>query len=125
MAGQAGEQVAASSQATPSSDSAAGWSETEQEIARRAFDLAQQRAIATLVRTVQAHAQSLDGVDSVWMLHDYLSIQRHSIEGRFDFRLPGLLFVFASLVRDELLTMDELAGLDPLKLAKIGAMSRI
>jgi hypothetical protein len=94
-------------------------------IARRAFDRAQQRAISGLVQAVQAQAQTLDSVDSVWMLHDFLSIQRHAIEGRFDFRLPGLLFVFASLVRDELLSMEELDGLDALKLAKIAAMARM
>jgi hypothetical protein len=93
-------------------------------VARRAFELAQLRAINGLVQAVQAQAAALDGVDSVWMLHDFLSIQRHAIEGRFDFRLPGLLFVFASLVRDELLSMEELGGLDALKLAKIAAMAR-
>ncbi|MEO1003361.1 MAG: hypothetical protein AAFX65_09655 [Cyanobacteria bacterium J06638_7] len=110
--------------ATPSHGDS-GWSDSEQLVARRAFDRAQQRTISALVQTVQAHAQGLDSVDSVWTLHDFLSIQRHAIEGRFDFRLPGLLFVFASLVRDELLSIDELEGLHPVKLAKITAMSRM
>ncbi len=102
-----------------------GWSEAEQLVARRAFDTAQQRTISALVQTVQAHAESLENMDSVWILHDFLSIQRHAIEGRFDFRLPGLLFVFANLVRDKLLSIEELKGLDPVKLAKITAMSRM
>jgi hypothetical protein len=46
------------------------------------------------------------------------------MEGRFDFRLDGILFVFASLVKDSLLQMDELVGLDAEKLAKISAMSQ-
>ncbi|MEX1318027.1 MAG: hypothetical protein AB1Z22_13000 [Synechococcaceae cyanobacterium] len=102
----------------------AGWSEAELIIARCAFDRAQQRAIRGLVEAVQAQSRALDGVESVWHLHDFLSIQRHAIEGRFDFRLAGLLFVFASLVRDELLSLEELEGLEAVKLAKIAAMSR-
>ncbi|MCP9927506.1 hypothetical protein [Cyanobium sp. CH-040] len=127
MGGQAAEHPSATRSTAPSQAPAddAGWSEAEQIIARCAFDRAQQRAIASLVQTVQAHARTLDSVESVWTLHDFLSIQRHAIEGRFDFRLSGLLFVFASLVRDELLTLEELDGLDAVKLAKISAMSRI
>ena len=109
--------------ASTSGDS--GWSEQEQLIAREAFERAQQRAIASLVETLRDQVAALDDVTGVWALHDYLSTQRHTMEGRFDFRLPGLLFVFASLVRDELLSLEELEGLDAVKLAKIAAMSRI
>jgi hypothetical protein len=58
------------------------------------------------------------------VIKDLLSIERHTIEGRFDFRLEGILFVFASLVKDELLQLQELEGLTADKLAKISAMSR-
>ena len=63
--------------------------------------------------------------EECWKLHDFLSIQRHEIEGRFDFRLSGLLFVFASLVKDGLLQLDELQGLEPDKLNKVAAMARM
>ncbi|TVS03454.1 MAG: hypothetical protein EA413_10580 [Cyanobium sp. PLM2.Bin73] len=108
----------------PSQASDAGWSEAERIVARCAFDRAQQRAIRSLVETVQVHSSGLDSVESVWVLHDYLSTQRYAIEGRFDFRLEGLLIVFAGLVRDELLSLDELEGLDAVKLAKIAALSK-
>lgn len=99
-------------------------SESEQDIARRAFDHAYTRAVAKLITTVQHQAAQLQGVDAVWALHDFLSIERHTIEGRFDFRLEGILFVFASLVKDKLLDLEELKGLTPDKLAKVSAMSR-
>jgi hypothetical protein len=108
----------------PAQASDAGWSEAERIVARCAFDRAQQRAIRSLVETVQVHASGLDSVESVWVLHDYLSTQRHAIEGRFDFRLEGLLIVFAGLVRDQLLSLDELQGLEATKLAKIAALSK-
>ena len=101
-----------------------GWTDSEQAVARQAFDTAYGRAIEQLVGSVQSKSQSLTTADSVWALHDFLSIERHTMEGRFDFRLEGILFVFASLVKDKLLQLTELDGLAADKLAKISAMSR-
>lgn len=101
------------------------WTDQEQQVARRAFDKAHSRAAIGIIRAVQAHASRMDSVEECWKLHDFLSIQRHEIEGRFDFRLPGLLFVFASLVKDGLLQLEELEGLERDKLNKITAMSRM
>jgi hypothetical protein len=101
-----------------------GWTDSEQAVAREAFDRAYGRAVDQLVASVQARAAALASAETVWQLHDFLSIERHTIEGRFDFRLDGILFVFASLVKESLLQIDELAGLDAEKLAKIVAMSR-
>lgn len=101
-----------------------GWTETEQAVAREAFNNAYTRAVEQLVAQVRVKAEELESAETVWQLHDYLSIERHTIEGRFDFRLDGILFVFASLVKDSLLQIDELNGLDADKLAKIVAMSR-
>ena len=101
-----------------------GWTDSEQRVARQAFDLAYGRAIQELVQTVQQRAGSLSTAEQVWALHDFLSIERHTMEGRFDFRLDGILFVFASLVKDKLLQLTELDGLAADKLAKINAMSR-
>ncbi|MEB3296380.1 MAG: hypothetical protein VKL23_02465 [Cyanobacteriota bacterium] len=100
------------------------WSQTEEAIAREAFDHAYERAIAQLVATIRARANTLDSAETVWQLHDFLSIERHTIEGRFAFQIEGILFVFASLVKDGLLQLEELSGLEAEKLAKITAMSR-
>lgn len=100
------------------------WTDSEQAIAQAAFETAYNRAVAKLVASVQLKASELNEVNSVWELHDFLSIQRHTIEGRFDFRLEGILFVFASLVKDDLLQLQELEGLTADKLAKVSAMSR-
>ena len=100
------------------------WSVEEQSVAQQAFASAQQRAIEGLIHAVRLQAGGLDSVESLWQLHDFLSIQRHAMEGRFDFRLDGILFVFAGLVKDGLLAIDELAGLEADKLAKIRAMAQ-
>lgn len=100
------------------------WTDREQHIAREALELAQARAIDLLITRVRASAGALHSAESVWELHDVLSIERHTMEGRFDFRLGGILFVLAGLVKDQLLAMEELDGLQPDKLAKVKAMSR-
>lgn len=104
-------------------DTVAGWSEQEQILARQAFEQAYIRAIDRLIETIQERSGALTSAESVWQLHDFLSIERHTIEGRFAFQLDGLLFVFASLVKEDLLMLEELTGLDQEKLAKIKAMS--
>jgi hypothetical protein len=101
-----------------------GWSESEQAIAKDAIDRAYGRAITHLISSVKRRSESLTTAEAVWDLHDFLSIERHTIEGRFDFRLDGILFVFASLVKDDLLLIEELEGLTADKLSKIAAMSR-
>jgi hypothetical protein len=100
-----------------------GWTEQEHAIARAAFDAAYARALMSLINDIQLKAAVLDSATSLWQLHDFLSIERHGIEGRFDFRPQPILFLFASLVRDELLDLSELSGLEADKLAKIRAMS--
>jgi len=101
-----------------------GWTDSEQAVARNAFDRAYSRSIDRLVLAIRNRSEQLSNAESVWALHDFLSIERHTIEGRFDFRVEGILFVFASLVKDQLLSLDELDGLDAEKLSKIAAMSR-
>ena len=105
-------------------DAVIGWSENEQAVAREAFEQAYVRAIEQLISTIRAKASSLHSAETIWEFHDFLSIERHTIEGRFAFQLEGILFVFASLIKDGLLQLHELAGLDSDKLAKIKAMSR-
>lgn len=99
------------------------WTPQEQSIARDAFERAQGRAVSELIRKVKGHASGVGTVEALWQLHDFLSTQRHDMEGRFDFRLEGLLFVFASFVKDGLLAVEELEGLATDKLAKIRAMA--
>lgn len=99
------------------------WTPQEQAIAREAFETAQVRAVTTLIQKVQHHASGVCSVETLWQLHDFLSTQRHDMEGRFDFRLEGILFVFANFVKDGLLALDDLDGLAADKLAKIRAMA--
>jgi hypothetical protein len=102
-----------------------GWSLREQEIARQVFDLAYNREIADLLQTVSVQAGAIAEVKDVWRLNDFLSAKRHEVDGKYDFRYPYLIVVFARLVKEGWLQPQELEGLDPSKRSKIAALSRM
>ena len=100
------------------------WSVQEEAVARAAFQRACLRTSEALIEAVQQQANQVETLDALWQLHDFLSIQRHVIEGRTDFRLDNILFVFASFVKEGTMQLEELDGLDAEKLSKVAAMAR-
>jgi hypothetical protein len=103
----------------------AGWTAEEQDLARGMFDRAISREVEALIASLRQQAATLQSREDIWQFHDALSIQRHAMEGRAQFGISGLLFVFADFVRDGLVSLEELEGLSADKLAKIGAMARM
>jgi hypothetical protein len=101
------------------------WSPEEKAVAKVAFSKAYGREIDTLVKVVRDQASSLSSMDDIWHLHDFLSARRHELDGKYDDRESALLFVFSSLVKEGWLSLDELAGLDPAKVSKISALTRL
>jgi hypothetical protein len=101
------------------------WSDTEKNVARTAFDKAYERELAGLMQTVREYSVQIEKSDDLWRLHDLLSAKRHEIDGKYDYRYSALMFVFAGLVKEGWLTIEELHGLESTKLAKIAALSRM
>jgi hypothetical protein len=101
------------------------WSDAEKEIAQTAFEKAYGREIAVLIQEVRAQATSLSELEDLWRLHDFLSTRRHDVDGKYDYRYSMLVFVFSRLVKEGWLNLDELAGLEESKLAKIAALTRL
>jgi Photoprotection regulator fluorescence recovery protein len=101
------------------------WSNTEQEVAKAAFDKAYEREINALVQEVHQQADAITQLDDIWVLHDFLSARRHDIDGKYDYRYPVLVFVFARLLKEGWLHLEELEGLEPDKLKKVAALSRM
>ncbi|HSM83997.1 MAG TPA: hypothetical protein VLS96_20065 [Nodosilinea sp.] len=101
------------------------WTAQEQSIAKAAFTKAYEREIQALVQTVRAQASSLAGTEDIWHLHDFLSARRHELDGKYDDREAALLFVFADLVKEGWLSLEDLDGLHALKLSKIAALTRM
>ena len=101
------------------------WSTTEQEIAKTAFEKAYEREIAAVIQEVRQRASVMTQPNEMWQLHDFLSARRHEIDGKYDYRYSVLIFVFASLLKDGWLHLDELKGLEKDKLTKVAALTRM
>ncbi|OKH54050.1 hypothetical protein DSM106972_085730 [Dulcicalothrix desertica PCC 7102] len=101
------------------------WSQTEQEVAKAAFDKAYEREINALAKEVHKIADGITQLDDIWVLHDFLSARRHDIDGKYDYRYSVLVFVFARLLKEGWLNLEELEGLAPDKLKKVSALSRM
>jgi Photoprotection regulator fluorescence recovery protein len=103
----------------------AGWTQDEQKVAEMAFKTAYERETLALLQEVRNRADSVTALEDAWSLHDFLSARRFEIDGKYDFDYPNLLFVFARLVKDGWLSIQELESLEPSKIAKISALSRM
>ncbi len=102
-----------------------GWTKTEQQIAQKAFKKAHQREVNHLIQQVRDNASEIAELEDLWSLHDFLSARRHDIEGKYDYRESMLLFVFAQLIQQGWLYLDDLEGLSKDKLTKISALTRM
>lgn len=101
------------------------WSQAEQNIAQVAFDKAYDREINALIKEINEKASVISQIEDIWGLHDYLSARRHDIDGKYDYRYSVLVFVFARLVKEGWLQLDDLEGLEASKLKKVTALSRM
>lgn len=103
----------------------ANWSSVEKKVAQEAFEKAYEREITALLEQVRVRAGEITELKDLWSLHDFLSAKRHEIDGKYDYSYPALLFVFADLIKDGWLHIDELNNLNKDKLAKITALTRL
>lgn len=101
------------------------WTEVEKKIAQTAFNQAYEREIKALLNQVREQTSTLTELGDLWQLHDFLSAKRHEIEGKYDYQYAAILFVFARLVKEDWLNLNELEGLDKDKLSKVAALARM
>ncbi len=101
------------------------WSSTEEVIALAAFEKAFERERNALLAEVRERARVIVELDDLWRLHDFLSARRHDIDGKYDYRDTTLIFVFAQLVKEGWLDLNDLQGIDPSKLTKISVLARM
>lgn len=101
------------------------WSETEKQAAREAFKRAYDREINSLIEEVRQKAGKIAQIEEVWRLHDFLSARRHEIDGKYDYSYSLLVFVFAGLLKEGWLNLEELQFLERDKLAKVTALARM
>jgi len=101
------------------------WSQTEEKIAKQAFQTAYQRETSTLIANVRERAGSITELEDLWYLHDLLSTKRYEIDGKYDYDAATVVFDFAKLIKEGWLSLDDLQGLNPEILSKISALLRM
>ncbi|MDB9314845.1 hypothetical protein PN462_17155 [Spirulina sp. CS-785/01] len=101
------------------------WTEAEKQVAQTAFKTAQAREAQAIIEEVRKTATAIVDLEEVWRLHDFLSARRHEMDGKYDYRYSNLIFVFAQLVSDGWLSLDDLEGLSQEKRTKISVLSQM
>jgi Photoprotection regulator fluorescence recovery protein len=100
------------------------WSAKEKLAARRAFNMALDRELAAVTQEVKQRAERIKEASDLWEMETWLTGQRERIDGTFDFRYSVLARVFATLVRERRLSLDELHGLAQEKLDTIERLAQ-
>ncbi|MGK7944442.1 MAG: hypothetical protein AB4058_08225 [Microcystaceae cyanobacterium] len=101
------------------------WSDSEKQAAHNVFKKAYEREIQSIMEDVKQKMAQITNVEELWQLHDFLSAKRHEIDGKYDYRYSMLVFVFAELLKEGWLSLEELQFLEKDKLAKITALARM
>jgi Photoprotection regulator fluorescence recovery protein len=101
------------------------WSEVEKQVAEKAFHTAYKRETTALINEICEKVSLIAEIEDVWHLHDYLSAKRHEIDGKYDFDYSTFIFVFARLLKDKWLSVEELSGLAADKISKMSVLSRM
>jgi hypothetical protein len=101
------------------------WSAIEQQVAKFAFEKAYKREMTALLEAVRERSSSIVELEDIWHLNDLLNAKRHELDGKYEYEYSALIFVFAKLVKEGWLTIDELEGLESEKRAKISALARM
>ena len=95
------------------------WTGAEKKLARRAFEAALEKALATTMDAFKSKAAAAESPSDMWAIESFLRHQRREIDRIFDYRYSQLLLVFAVLIRRKYLDESQLAGLSDDKLEEI------
>jgi len=99
------------------------WSKSQKKHARELFDLALEREYKELIEEI--NTTKITSRDEVWELRDRLNQKAKEMDRRYDYRYSQLIFVFADLLREGYLSLEELNVLGEEKLEEIRVLSRV
>ncbi len=95
------------------------WAPTEKKLARIAFDKAFERQCTAIAQEVRRMLETTTAPSEIFRIEEYLTEQRKTVDGLYDYRYSRLLGVFGRLLSDGWLREGDLYGLQPEKIAKI------
>jgi hypothetical protein len=95
------------------------WAPTEKKLARIAFDNAFERQCTAITQEARQMLETRTAPSEIFRVQEYLTEQRKSVDGLYDYRYSRLLGVFGRLLSDGWLREADLHGLQPEKIAKV------
>jgi Photoprotection regulator fluorescence recovery protein len=95
------------------------WTAYEKKVARKAFDAALDRHLATITTEAKWMMGKVSRPSDLWKLEEYLSENRKAVDRLYQFKYSDLLRVFSILMRDGWLKEADLVGLSSGKIADI------
>lgn len=98
------------------------WSKSQKKHARELFDLALDREYKSLLEEI--NALRIESRDEVWELRDRLNQKAKEMDRKYDYRYSQLIFVFAQLLHEGYLSLDEISVLGEEKLEEIRSYYR-
>lgn len=101
------------------------WSNSDKQIARQAFKKAYEGEYAELLAKVREMADQAREPSDLWRIHDFLDRKRGQIDEKYDYRYSVLARVFARLVAEDRLTLDDLDGLGEDVLSEIRRLAQL
>lgn len=102
-----------------------GWSTEETKIAEKILQQTYEQEIALVIDHVRQKVTNLKEIGELWQVHDFLSAKRYELDGKYDARESMLVFTFAQLIKEHLISLQDLEGLQQDKLAKISSLARM
>ncbi len=95
------------------------WSTREKKIARAAYDKGYKREMEQIQGAIYEIAKNFKDKNDAWRLHDYLTQKRREVDRKYDYRYSVLIFVLGRLLREGLISDEDLEGLSEDKIARI------
>ena len=102
-----------------------GWSRTERNIARKAFDAALIRELQEVMREAKHMANKIKVPADAWNLEHHLTQRRKDIDRRYDFRSSRLTQVLGILLCEGRIAEEELRGLRDDKVKAIRSLAKV
>lgn len=91
------------------------WSAREKKAAHAAFESARLREHLAIRRHIDALLSETSDGAGIWVVRDFLNDKARELDQKYDFRYSVLISVFARLLAEGWLAMDELRDLDMAK----------
>ena len=95
------------------------WSKKEKKIVRQAFDRAYEREMRHLAEKVREMLDDNEDARAVWRILDILQEEAKETDFKYDFRYSILILIFARLLREGWLMLEDLEGISEEKIEKI------